>query len=89
MPFGWHLLGTASQSHRLALTGQTLDPLHAGIASFDLDLTGFRSNRIVLLVAVIHSGIMPADDIALAPATLQDLALTSPNVAVRSLRISP
>jgi hypothetical protein len=87
---GWSfVLGTASQSHRLALTGQTLDPFHAGIASFDLNLTGFRPNRIVLLVAVIRSGTTPADDITLAPATLQNLALTSPNVAVRSLRISP
>jgi len=43
----------------------------------------------VLLVAVIRAGASPADYIALAPATLRDLALTSPNVAVRSLRISP
>jgi hypothetical protein len=87
---GWSfVLGTASQSHRRVLTGQTLDLLHAGVASFDLDLRTLRRNRLVLLVAVIRSGTTPADDIALAPATLQDLALTSPSVAVRSLRISP
>jgi hypothetical protein len=87
---GWSFVrGTASQSHRLTLSGQTLDPFHAGVATFDLNLTGFRVNRIVLLVAVIRSGTTPADDIALVPATLQELALTSPNVAVRSLRLSP
>lgn len=87
---GWAFVqGAANQSRRLALTGQTLDPLHAGIATFDLNLTGFRRNRIVLLVAVIRSGTTPADDIALAPAPLRDLVLTSPNVAVRSLRLSP
>lgn len=87
---GWSfVLGTAVQSHRLALTGQTLDALHAGIASFDLNLKGFRRNRVVLLVAVIRSGTTSADDIALAPATLRNLALTSPNVAVRSLRLNP
>jgi hypothetical protein len=41
----------------------------------------------VLIAAVIRAGTSPADDIALAPATLRELALTSPNVAVRSMRI--
>jgi hypothetical protein len=87
---GWRfVLGTSGQPHRLTLSGQTLDSTHAGIASFDLDLTGFRRNRVVLLVAIIRAGTGPAAEIALAPATLRDLALTSPNVAVRSLRISP
>jgi hypothetical protein len=86
---GWRfVLGTtSSQSRRITIAGQTLDSTHAGIATFDLDLSGFRTNRVVLLVAVIRAGTTAADDIALAPATLQDLALTSPNVAVRSLRI--
>jgi hypothetical protein len=83
------VLGGSGESHRLTLTGQTLDSTHAGIASFTFNLTGFRKNRVVLLVAIIRAGTTPADDIALAPATLQDLAMTSPNVAVRSLRISP
>jgi hypothetical protein len=39
--------------------------------------------------AIIRTGTTSGDDIALAPATLQDLALTSPNVAVRSIRIAP
>jgi hypothetical protein len=87
---GWKFaLGTSTQSHRITLGGQTLDPTHAGMATFALDLTGFKKNRVVLLVAVIRAGTTPADDIALAPATLQDLAMTSPNLAVRSLRISP
>jgi hypothetical protein len=87
---GWQfVLGGSGDPHRLTLAGQTLDSTHAGIASFDLNLTGFRKNRVVLLVAVIRAGTGPADDIALAPATLEDLAMTRPNVAVRSLRISP
>jgi hypothetical protein len=87
---GWHFaLGNNTQSHRITLAGQTLDPVHSGVVTFDLDLTGRRSNSVVLLVAVIRAGTSAADDIALAPATLRELALTSPNVAVRSLRINP
>jgi hypothetical protein len=87
---GWRfVLGGSGDSHRVTLAGQTLDSTHAGIASFELDLTSFRRNRVVLLVAIIRAGNTSADDIALAPATLEDLAMTSPNVAVRSLQISP
>jgi hypothetical protein len=87
---GWKfVLGTSTQSHRLTLTGQTLDPTHAGIATFDLDLTDVKPNKVVLLVAVIRAGTTAADDIALALAKLQELALTSPNVAVRSLKVLP
>jgi len=87
---GWSfVLGTASESHRLSLPGQALDAMHAGIATFDLDLTGVTANSVVLLVAAIRSGTTPGDDIALAPAPLNEIALTSPNVAVRSLRVSP
>src|ERR1700733_8938748 len=87
MTAGWRfVLGSAAQPHRIALTGQTLDSTHSGIATFDLDLTGLKQNTVVLLVAIIRAGTTPADDIALAAAKLPDLALTSPNVAVRSLR---
>ncbi len=87
---GWKFaLGNNTEPHRLTLAGQTLDPTHSGVATFDLDLTGLASNTVVLLAAVIRAGTTPADNIALAPATLQDLALTSPNVAVRSIQISP
>jgi hypothetical protein len=86
---GWQfVLGSATQSHRLTLAGQTLDSTHAGIATFDLDLSAARRDAVVLLVAVIRAGTAPADDVALAPATLQDLALTSRNVAVRSVRVT-
>ena len=89
MSSGWRfVLGTSSQSHRITLAGQTLDSARSGIASFDLDLSGLRVNRVVLLVAIIRVGTTAANDIALAPATLEDLAMTSPNVAVRSVRIS-
>jgi hypothetical protein len=87
---GWSFaLGDATQSHRMTLNGQTLDATRSGIATFDLNLTGFSGDRIILLVAIIRAGTTAADDIALAPATLQDLALTRHQVAVRSLRVNP
>lgn len=76
---GWSLVGS-----RQTLTGQTLDPMHPGVASFDLDLTGVPADRLVLLVAVIRAG----SDIALAPAPLETLVLGNTGVAVRSMRIS-
>jgi len=87
---GWRFaLGNTTQSHRITLAGQRLDPMNSGIATFDLNLTGLKKNALVLLVAVIRAGSAAlANNIALAEAKLQDLALTSPNVAVRSIRIS-
>jgi hypothetical protein len=83
---GWKfVLGSASQSHRITLAGQTLDSTHSGVGTFDLDLTGLKTNTVVLLVAIIRAGTTPPVDIALAAATVQELALTSSNVAVRSL----
>jgi hypothetical protein len=85
---GWKFaLGNNTQSHRVTLAGQTLDSMHSGVATFDLDFSSRRANSVVLLVAIIRAGTSPADNIALAPATLQELALTSPNVAVRSLKL--
>jgi hypothetical protein len=86
---GWSFVGTTNATRRRTLAGQTLDAATSGIVTFDLSLTGLKRNTVVLLVAVIRAGTSPADDIALAPATPQDLAMTSPNVAVRSLRINP
>jgi hypothetical protein len=83
---GWAFVGSTAATRRRTLTGQTLDPLHAGVATFDLDLAPpFRSDRLVMLVAVVRV----STDITLAPATLRDLTLTTPNVAVRSLRVNP
>lgn len=84
---GWSFVGTTNATRRKSLTGQTLDPFTPGIASFDLNLTGLKNNTLVLLVAVIRAGAGAASDIALAPATLEDLVMTSANVAVRSVRI--
>jgi len=81
---GWSfVLGKANESHRVTLTGQTLDAAHSAVASFDLDLSALKVNTLVLLVAIIRS----ADPVALAADTLQNLALNNANVAVRSLRI--
>jgi hypothetical protein len=76
----WKSLGT-----------QTLDGLNSGTAQFDVDLaTGVPNNTVVVLVAVLRAGVGASADIALpADTTLEQLALTSPNVAVRSLHLTP
>jgi hypothetical protein len=84
---GWRFVGTTDATRRLTLAGQTLDPLHSGIATLDLDLSGLANNTVVLLVAVIRAGTSAADDIALGAASLEDLAMTRSNVAIRSVRI--
>jgi hypothetical protein len=81
---GWSFVGTPA-TRRKTLTGQTIDALHSGVATFDVDFSPLADNRLVLLVAVIRAG----DDVALAPDTLQNLAMSSPNVAVRSVRVHP
>jgi hypothetical protein len=85
---GWAFVFTdnVTGSHRKTFAGQTLDAMHAGIATFDINLIGAKKNLVVVLVAVIRAGTSPS---ALAPATMQDLALTSPAVAVRSMRVNP
>jgi uncharacterized membrane protein len=56
--------------------------------SFDLDFTGLANNTVVVLVAVMRAGVGAASDLALpAAATLRELALTSPNIAVRSINV--
>ncbi len=86
MTDGWRfVMGGAGESHRVTLAGQTLDATRSGIATFDLDTSAFRRNRVMLLVAVIRVAGMHG---ALAPATLERLALDSPAVAVRSMRIA-
>ena len=84
---GWTFVGTTNATRRLSLTGQTLDPLRSGVATFDLNLSGLKKNTVVLLVAIVHAPTTAAPNIALATGKLKDLALASPNVAVRSLRI--
>jgi hypothetical protein len=77
----------AGDSRRLTLAGQTLDMMRAGVATFDFATSLFAApaaNSVVLLVAVVRTG----SDIALAPATLHDLALINPSVGIRSVRIN-
>ena len=77
----------AGDSRRLDLTGQTLDMMRAGVVTFDFPTSLFATpaaNSVVLLVAVIRAGA----DVALAPASLRDLALINPNVAVRSMHLT-
>jgi|GEM_PF-1938540 len=80
---GWSFVGSTLATRRQTLAGQTLDALHPGVASFDLNLSGLKHNTVVLLVAVIRSG----TDIALVPGKLDALAMGNPGVAVRSVRI--
>jgi hypothetical protein len=79
---GWAFTAPAP-NRRKDLAGQTLDPLHSGIVTFDINLAGAKADFVVLLVAVIRVG----SDISLAAAKLPDLVLDNPNVAVRSLRV--
>jgi hypothetical protein len=78
---GWAFTGSPPNL-RQTLTGQRLDNMRSGVATFDLDLSGVGPNAVVLVVAVIRAD----GDIALAPAPLRDLALNNPTVAVRSIR---
>jgi hypothetical protein len=80
---GWSFVGSTNATRRLTLTGQTLDPLNAGVATFDLDLSGLKNDTVVLLVAVVRAG----GDVALNAASLQQLTLNNPQVAVRSVRV--
>ena len=80
---GWSFVGSTLATRRQNLAGQTLDALHPGIATFDLNLAGLKHNSVVLLVAVIRSGA----DVALTADTLDKLAMASPTVAIRSLRV--
>lgn len=82
---GWAFAGTSAATRRKTLSGQVLDSAQSGVATFDLDLTGRRPNTVVLLVAVIRAGA----DTNLTAAHLDTLALEHPQVAVRSLSISP
>lgn len=68
---------------RKTLPGQTLDALHSGVVTFDINLAGAKADFVLLLVAVIRAG----SDTALAPAKLPVLVRDNPNVAVRSVRI--
>ena len=89
---GWSFVRTTGQTRLWKSLGtQTLDALNSGTVQFDVDLaTGVANNRVVVLVAVLRAGVGTSADIALPAAiTLQQLALTSPNVAVRSLHLTP
>ena len=89
---GWSFVPTTGQTRLWKSLGtQTLDALNSGTVQFDVDLvTGVPNNRVVVLVAVLRAGVGATADIALPAAiTLQQLALTSPNVAVRSLHLTP
>ena len=80
---GWAFVGTNAATRRKTLTGQDLDNMRTGVATFDLDLSPFRNNTVMLLAAVIRAG----GPSAVATATLENLAMSDPHVAVRSLVI--
>jgi hypothetical protein len=78
---GWTFVDPATP--RRDLSGQTLDNLTTGVATFDLDLAGWSPNTVAVLVAVIRAGA----DIALTPGTLEELVRTRSEVAARSLLV--
>jgi hypothetical protein len=85
---GWRFVGSTAATRRKTLAGPALHSDTSGVVTFDLDLSPFRNNTVMLLAAVIRAG----GDSALAskPAAdlvLRDLALTDPHVAVRSVVI--
>lgn len=84
---GWSFVGTNAASRRKALTGQTLGNGQAGVASFDLNLTGLKPDRVILLAAVIRAGVGAGADVNIPELSLQELALTQNNIAVRSMKI--
>jgi hypothetical protein len=83
LPGGW-VFAEAEGTRRKTLTGQTIDPLRPGIATFDVDLTGVPNDGVVLLVAVVRANA----DIALTPDTLENMALWNREVAIRSVRVT-
>ena len=88
LPAGWRYAGTTDATRRVDLSGQTLDPFTAGVASFDLAIppaVKIPKDGVVLLVAVIRGGAGP---IALPTLPLRDLVLTHPGVAVRAVHIA-
>lgn len=84
LPAGWHYGGATTATRRISLASQTLDPMNAGIARFDVNPGNLPHDRLVLLVAVVRAGA----DVVLANTTLRELALTHPAVAVRAVRIA-
>jgi hypothetical protein len=88
MSAGWQfVLGNANNNaiKRLDLAGQTVGNLTPGIATFDINLEGAAKDLLVLLVAVVKVG----PNITIANVALQDLVLSNPGVACRSLNINP
>ena len=88
---GWSFVPTTGQTRLWRSLGTTLDALNPGTVQFDVDLvTGVASNRVVVLVAVLRAGVGASADIDLPTGiSLQQLVLASPNVAVRSLHLTP
>ena len=80
---GWSFVGTTDATRRQSPTG-TLDNTRASVVTFDLDTSTLEHNRVILLVAVVRAG----GNIALAPLTLQEMALTRHEVAVRSMHVT-
>jgi hypothetical protein len=65
------------------LTGQVVDNGSPGVVTFEVDLSAASANDVVLFVAVIREG----TNVALAAASLRDLAFNNSGVAIRSVRL--
>ncbi len=82
---GWSFVGSTNATRRKALSGQHLSPLEPGVVSFDWNLTGVDSGRLVMLVAVIRAGSAPS---TLVAAPLADMAWANAQVAARSVWVT-
>jgi hypothetical protein len=80
---GWQFSQAAPNS-RKDLTGQVVDGGRPGVVTFDVDLSAASADAVVLFVAVIRED----TDVALAAASLRDLAFNNSDVAIRSVRLS-
>lgn len=80
---GWSFVGTTDATRRQSPAG-TLNNTRSGVVTFDLDTSSLEHNRVVLLVAVVRAG----GNIALSPLTLEEMALTRHEVAVRSMHVT-
>lgn len=80
---GWRYVGEETATRRLTIDHVTLDDTTTGVVTFPMDLSGYYHDTTMLVAAIIRAG----GDLALDAVPIEELTLTNPAVAVRSLRI--
>ena len=82
---GWSFVGTNAATRRRS-PDDPLDNVNSGVVTFDLDFTGAAQQHASYCSSRRSAPTAPRD---LAAATLRNLTLGNPHVAVRSLRVQP